>query len=653
MDFFAAQAAARRRRRWLAAAFFAVVALVAVLPSLLYFLPLEWPMRAAIGGLFAGSMLIPAWQTYRWLKDAGDWVATRLDAEAVYPGTNDLPRQRLHNIIEEMALASGLSVPSVYLLSGDDSINAMAAGYRPDRASVLVTRGAVERLDREQLQALVAHEFSHIRNGDMATNTHMIAWMDGLNGVYGAGHALASPGEDSPSQGAWPHNAVGSLVGYLPAVLLGVVMMVAGGVGRFFASLLQAAACRQHERLADAEAAQFTRNPAALKQVLLAIAGEGERRGVRKGRVNDAVAHLWFAATGSRWLRTHPTLPERIRALDPGFRPQNFAAEAERAWQAGERRRLASLMPAQDARRAVEDKSALLETLPYLALAATPEFVVGKVGHPDGDDLARGAALRAALPEAVTRCAGSPGLARALTCAILASGDAARWSRQMTVLAQGLGEPVRAEVETLREIAASLDLYLRLPAIEAVVPRLRGLSPRERHALLETLTAMEREDGQTELFESCLNLMVRHGLDDERYGVSARRGSLWHAGGALQTLLSIVALHAEPDDPVARKAAYRAGVEVMGGGATPALAVPPNWSVALDASLDKLARLGPVDQRRIVAALTATVAHDGRLSLAEAELLRTLCAILRCPLPPLLPEVTAVPAAAPAVPPAT
>jgi hypothetical protein len=309
-------------------------------------------------------------------------------------------------------------------------------------------------------------------------------------------------------------------------------------------------------------------------------------------------------------------------------------------------------MPAQDERRAVEDKAALLETLPYLALAATPEFVVGKVGHPDADDLARGAALRAALPEAVTRCAGSPGLARALTCAILASGDAARWSRQMTVLAQGLGEPVRTEVETLREVAASLDLYLRLPAIEAVAPGLRGLAPREQHALLETLTAMEREDGQTELFESCLNLMVRHGLGDERNGVSAGRGSLWHAGGALQTLLSIVALHAEPDDPVARKAAYRAGVEVMGGAATPPLAVPPNWSVALDASLDKLARLGPIDQRRIVAALTATVAHDGRLSLAEAELLRTLCAILRCPLPPLMPEVVAVPSAAPAAPPA-
>jgi hypothetical protein len=217
----------------------------------------------------------------------------------------------------------------------------------------------------------------------------------------------------------------------------------------------------------------------------------------------------------------------------------------------------------------------------------------------------------------------------------------------MAVLERGLGATVRAEVEALREVAASLDLYLRLPAIEAVFPGLLGLLPHEQHALLETLAAMEREDGQTELFESCLNLLVRHGLGDERNGVSAGRGSLWHVGGSLQTLLSIVAMHGAPDDVGARNAAYRAGTDFMGGAAAPPIAVPPNWAAALDASLGKLARLGPTDKRRIVAALTATVAHDGRLSLAEAELLRTLCAILRCPLPPLLPEVTAVPVAAP------
>jgi hypothetical protein len=480
----------------------------------------------------------------------------------------------------------------------------------------------------------------------MATNTHMIAWMDGLNGVYASGQALALPERDSPLHGAWHQNPAGSL----PVVLLGIVMMGAGGIGRFFASLLQAASCRQHERLADADAVQFTRNPVALKQVLLAVAGEGEggRRTVRSGRTNDAVAHLWFASSGSRWLRTHPTLPERIRALDPGFRLVTFAAEAERAWQAGERRRLAAMMPEQDPRRVAADKAVMLETLPYLALAATPEFVVGKVGHPDADDLARGESLRAALPEAVVRSAGSPGHARALACAILASGDAARWARHMAVLERGLGATVRAEVEALREVAASLDLYLRLPAIEAVFPGLLGLLPHEQHALLETLAAMEREDGQTELFESCLNLLVRHGLADGRHGAIAMdHGSLWHAGRALQTLLSIVAMHGAPDDVGARNAAYRAGTDFMGGAAAPPIAVPPNWAAALDASLGKLARLGPTDKRRIVAALTATVAHDGRLSLAEAELLRTLCAILRCPLPPLLPEVTAVPVAAP------
>ena len=208
-------------------------------------------------------------------------------------------------------------------------------------------------------------------------------------------------------------------------------------------------------------------------------------------------------------------MPERIRALDPGFRLQTFAAEAERAWQAGERRRLASLMPrgAEDARQAAQDTAAMLETLPYLALAATPDFVVGKVGHPEPAELARGEALR--------------------------------------------------------------------------------------------------------------------------------------------TVLSIVAIHGAQGDEAAQQAAYRAGMDSLAGAAAPALLSPPNWPVALEAALGKLARLDALAKRRVVAALTATVAHDGRLTLGEAELLRTLCAILRCPLPPLMPEVVAVPSAASAAPPAT
>jgi len=649
MDFFAAQAAARRRRRWLSAAFGSVVLGVGVLlpAAVATVAPSEWtPLLWAVGALWAGSMLVPAWSTAASLDAGGGTVAQLLGAHALQPPFADLGRQRLYNIIEEMAIASGMTVPDVFVLSEDDSINAMAAGKDVTDAAIVVTRGAVERLDREQLQALVAHEFSHIQNGDMATNTQMIAWIAGLAGLSQMGAKLAE------FSGRVRSREAGQLLA--PVLLTALAMAVVGAVGRFFATLLQAAACRQHERLADASAVQFTRNPDALKRLLLAAAGGAPEHRTDGGGTRAMFAHLWFLSAGSRWLRTHPTIEERIRAVDPRFRVEVLQTEAERAWQAGERRRLAAMMPrgAEDAGQTARSTAVMLETLPYLALAATPDFVVGKVGHPAPAELARGEALRVALPEPVARCAASASLARALTCAVLASGDEARWSRQMDVLARELGEAVRVEAASLRTVADSLDLYLRLPAIEAVFPGLRRLSTAEQHGLLTALEAMGREDGRVELFEVCLNLLVRHGLLDEQLGRSmVGRGSLWHSGEAMRTLLSIVAVHGAQGDEAAQQAAYRAGMDCLAGAAAPALASPPNWSVALDAALGRLAALDPIAKRRVVAALTATVAHDGRLTLAEAELLRTLCAILRCPLPPLIPEVVAAPPDAPAAPP--
>jgi hypothetical protein len=269
-------------------------------------------------------------------------------------------------------------------------------------------------------------------------------------------------------------------------------------------------------------------------------------------------------------------------------------------------------------------------------------------------DIAQGETLRAALPIAVSQSVASPTRARAVVLAILASGDDARWARQTAMVEHGLGATVRAEVEAERRVVDTLSPYLRLPAVEAAFPGLRRLSRREQRDLIATLKAMELEDGERELFELCLTALVRVGLtDDLRRRAGDGRGVLWHAGDSLRTLLSIVAHHGAPSDPAAREAAYKAGTGSLAGAAAPAFALPPNWAVALDAAFTELADLAPGAKRSVVAAVTATVAQDGRLRLAEAELLRAICGVLRCPLPPLMPEVVAVPSAAPAAPPAT
>jgi hypothetical protein len=298
----------------------------------------------------------------------------------------------------------------------------------------------------------------------------------------------------------------------------------------------------------------------------------------------------------------------------------------------------------EDAARA----EAFTQSLPYLTLHATPDFVLSKVGNPDWMSLALGETLRVSLPAAISQSVASPRRSRALVLAVIASGDDARWARQLALIEHGLGAAVRAEVDAERGVAGSLSPYLRLPAVEAAFPGLRRLSRDEQRDLMTMLKALELEDGERELFELCLAASVRVGLMGDRGPTASGPARLlWHVGDALATVVSILAHHGSPDDATARAHAYRAGMDALAGAAAPAYSLPPNWAVALDAALFKIAALEPTAKRRVVAAFTATVAHDGRLSLAEAELLRTLCAILRCPLPPLLPEVTAVPVAAP------
>jgi hypothetical protein len=273
-------------------------------------------------------------------------------------------------------------------------------------------------------------------------------------------------------------------------------------------------------------------------------------------------------------------------------------------------------------------------------LQATPDFVVAKVGQPDWMDVALGEVMRAALPAEVSQSVASPSRARAVVLAILAAGDEARWRRQTALVEHGLGASVRAEVEAERDVVGLLSPYLRLPAVEAAFPGLRRLSRREQRELGATLKAMELEDGERELFELCLTALVRVGLMDElRRSADVGRGTLWNAADSLRTLLSVVAHHGAPADPTTREAAYRAGADAIAGAAAPSFALPPNWAIALDAALMQLAELEPGAKRRVVGAVTAAVAHDGRLRLAEAELLRAICGVLRCPLPPLMPEV--------------
>src|SRR5690349_20956491 len=339
MDFYARQEAARRTTRWLLVAFLiSVVLVVLAVDSVVAFAmsaadPTASPTHAVVGssivmlGIICGASLFKTLS----LRAGGGSVARSLGGTRIDRNTGDVALRRLHNVVEEMSIASGVAMPEVYVLEHEDGINAFAAGNTPADAAIAVTRGAITRLNRDELQGVIAHEYSHVLNGDMRLNSRLLGWVFGLLVVAIAMRLFLQSGAARSNR---RDNKGGGLV------LIALAIMAIGYIGVFVGRILQAAVSRQRERLADASAVQFTRNPAGLKGALFKIAGVSAGSKLISPD-KEEVAHMLFAPGMTRLFATHPSLAERIHELDPTFKRQDLPALAAAAARDAEQLRLA------------------------------------------------------------------------------------------------------------------------------------------------------------------------------------------------------------------------------------------------------------------------------------------------------------------------
>src|SRR4249920_1373393 len=340
MDFFARQEAARRTTRWLLVAFLiSVVLVVLAIDAVVVVLfgaaePDASPAAAVLGTTIVVLAIICGASLFKTLslRSGGSVVARSLGGARVDRSTRDPALRRVYNVVEEMAIASGVTMPEVYVLENEDGINAFAAGNSPADAAIAVTRGAATRLKREELQGVVAHEFSHVLNGDMRLNLRLLGWTFGLLAVAIVARTVLN---NSPtvSRGSRKDGAGGLMLAALAVMMLGYI-------GVFFGRLLQAAVSRNRERLADASSVQFTRNPTGLSGALLKIAGTNAGSRLVTPEAEE-VAHMLFAAGLPRMFATHPPIEERLKALDPAFRRENLPALAAEAARDAERQRAA------------------------------------------------------------------------------------------------------------------------------------------------------------------------------------------------------------------------------------------------------------------------------------------------------------------------
>ena len=412
--------------------------------------------------VFAGTLMVVGGaslvKSREFGSSAGADVARQLGGRDVSPDASRPDERRLINVVQEMSLASGVPVPRIFILENERGINAFAAGTRTDRAAVAVSRGALDKLSRDELQAVVGHEFSHILNGDMQLNIRLVGWIFGLIVISLLGQILLRAGAFSPRTRSRDGKNAAALV-----LLIGVGLIAIGFISQIFAQIIQAAISRHRERLADASATQFTRNPKALANALSRIGGDAAGSRISSPRAGE-FAHLFFASGVNALFATHPPLEERIRALDP-------------SWD-GE------FLPPLSAPERAENAEANLSGLRNVSETnSVPPFLAE-----------------------MTRSADD---AKTLICLLMMTDSPERNVEQAKILLEREKSAVFKKMEHLWERMRNFPREKRIAAVLVAAPALRELSARDRREFCETLDLLAQTDGNVSIFEFCILAAVR------------------------------------------------------------------------------------------------------------------------------------------------
>lgn len=546
------------------------------------------------------------------LSAGGSTVAESLGGRLVESNTTDPNERKLLNIVEEMSIASGVPMPQVFVMDDESGINAFAAGHTPSDAAVAVTRGCIQTLNRDELQGVIGHEFSHILNGDMRLNIRLMGIIFGIVSLVTIGRILLRVRSSGKNQNPLP--------------LFGLVLILIGAVGAFFANLIQAAVSRQREFLADAAAVQFTRNPGGLSGALQKIGGAGS---VLESDHAQEASHLFFSngvkSSFFNAFATHPPLAERIKAIDSAWDGKfragpTFAAEEKPA-----PRKSAGPPP--------------IFGMPQMAGIAAATMVPS-LGNPTPLQLRYAEQLRAAIPDTVKHAAHDPAAAVALIYALLLSHDAATRATQLEQLAPQVAPEVLAQVTKLFPEVAPIAVRVRLPLVNLALPALRRLRAAEFPQFSRTLQWLVESDGQIELFEFVLQKIIRRHLGAQ-FGPPRRAVVQFYSMKPLlpdcAVLLSALA-HVGSGDAAAGAKAFRQGAPYLRApeGSVEFLSVEQCGLDQLDGALNRLDQAAPQIKKNLLEACVRVAGADGVMQENEAELLRAIADTLDCPMPPFV-----------------
>ncbi|MFA6230657.1 MAG: M48 family metallopeptidase [Rhodanobacter sp.] len=632
MDFFAQQARVRGSSRRLVVLFvLAVIAIVLAIDSVVW---LSMGHHAADGEiaksnvplLLGSTVLILAGIGFSSLfrimslSSGGKAVAESVGAVPVPTDTSDPVLRRLRNVIEEVAIAAGVPVPDIYLMADEPGINAFAAGYSVSDAAICVTQGCLDNLSRDELQGVIAHEFSHVLNGDMRLNIRLMGLLFGILVLAIVGRQVIWFGGGRSSR----RDGGGGQVW-----MIGLALIVVGYIGYFFARLIQAAVARSRESLADASAVQFTRQTDGIAGALkkIAILNEGSQLQVAN---KHEVAHMLFGEADSfnALFATHPPLMQRIRALQPGFREEELAQLAATMERASEAPPVAA--------DAVNSNNTF--GVPGIALPPVlPAVAVAAAGSSEATSpFQRAAALHQAMPPALSEAAKQPESALALMLALALSMQEALQPTQRHIVADAFGDDVLQGVQTMVGELSDLPPIARLPLTALAFPALKQLSAGRQQSLLGALDALVKVDGRVDINEYCLARLLRVQLLEAQQPRGAPIDGLKKLPACRDSVIlvcTVVAAAGCSDETSARRAWLMAMQHAFPGEAIEWAPPPRAWQLPFESALDDLDGLMPVAKELVIQSLARAIHDDGVVSVEEAELLRVICASLHCPVP--------------------
>ena len=667
MDFFESQELARKKTKWLIFLFgLAVIAITVAIFALavaaisvanpatqqkqMLALASDWRLMAGVAaGVFVVVGLGSLTKMLE-LRHGGSAVAAMMGGRRIVGNAKQLTDRRVADVVEEMALASGMPVPPVYVLDNEESINAFAAGYTVDDAVIGINRGTVENLSREELQGVIAHEFSHILNGDMRMSLRMVAILNGIMLISIIGGQIFSflshTAHHSMRRSSRDDKGKGGFIVVMYFVAAGLYLI--GSIGLFFGRWIKSTVSQQREYLADASAVQFTRIPDGIGNALKTIGGHSRGSHIQNGAA-EQISHMFFGECTSNFVfRTHPPILNRIRVID-----ERFDGDFQKFMQARERRRQSRQKQKQKEKKSTKEK--LMDFLPgsdrfggldKMNFPVNPLILIAGIGIPTDDDVEYSGLLVNQIPKALLEAVRETFSARCVVFASLLDEEEPTRKKQLVLIQNSEAKGTLETTLRARKMLDELPMHLRLGVFEIIQGTLSAMSPGQYPVFRKTVNDLIVADRKVDLFEFFLfhHLIVHL---DRCFKIAETKQNVYKSINGLQPeiaqVLSILACVGQKQESAQRSVFDTAMGSLFKAGDSQSSFIPVWEHKELSIALSKLAKATPSIKKKVLSAAVMAISHDKVLTVQEVELFRAMAESMDCPVPPLVATHTEAP----------